>query len=119
MSLIPKLIRSMGSPEANEAEAAAKALLRALPSEGWEVWTKAQAQQPTPQKSKPFDYTKVETATTLYTEGKTSVNMNKVLKAVREMVADVPRDDLVVRYIIARLHALGFKSSATGITFSR
>jgi hypothetical protein len=131
-SRVPALIRSMGSPNDHEALEAAKALLRALPSEGWhfddlarawEAWTKAQA-KPTPQKSKPFDYTKVETAVTLYAQDKTTVTMSKVIRAVTEMVAECrePQVDggmMVCRYIAGRLRTLGFKPSKSGLSYSR
>jgi hypothetical protein len=130
MSNIPALIRMLGSPNDNEALAAARALVRELANNGEhlddlaQAWTKAQAQRAAPQKSKPLDYEKITTATTLYAQDKNKVDINKAIRAVREMVAELrePYNDpqhLIPRHIITRLRALGFKPSRSGITYSR
>src|SRR5262245_47515499 len=112
MSRIPSLIRMLGSSNDNEALGAARALVRELTDNGAHLddlakaWEKAEAQRPPPQETKPFDYSKVETAVTLYAQDKAQVSMNKIIKAVGEMVTDTPSDDLVVRYITARLRTL-------------
>jgi hypothetical protein len=127
---IPALIRMLGSPNDNEALEAARALVREMANNGLhlddlaQAWEKAQARRPTPQKSKSLDYEKITTATTLYAQDKNKVDINKAIRAVREMVAELrePYDDpehLISRYIIARLRALGFKSSSSGLTYSR
>jgi hypothetical protein len=125
---IPALIRMLGSPNDNEALEAARALVRELTNNGAhlddlaQAWTKAQAQRPAPQKSKALDYEKVTTAVTLYAQDKNKVNMNKTLRAVKEMVAELrePHDTrMVAQYVTARLRALGYKRSRSGITYSR
>jgi hypothetical protein len=125
---IPALIRMLGSPNDNEALGAARALVRELSNNGEhlddlaQAWERAQAQRPPAQKSKPLDYTKVETAVTLYAQDKNKVTMNNVILAVKEMVAELhePYDTLMTaRYITARLRALGFKPSRSGSSYSR
>jgi len=123
---ISALIRMLASSNDNEALTAVRALIKELASNGEHlealarVWESAQAQRPT-QPKKPFDYTKIETAVTLYAEGKDTVFMNKTIRAVREMVAGSSETDtrMVSRYITARLRALGFKPSQSGLTYSR
>ena len=85
------------------------------------AWENAEAQRPPTPTTKPFDYSKVETAVTLYAHDKAQVNTNKVIKAVHEMVRDCSDGDqyMVIRYITARLRTLGFQPSRSGHTFSR
>jgi hypothetical protein len=122
---IPSLIRMLGSPNDNEVVQAARALSRELDLEDLaRVWDRAQADRPEVRPERPIDYSKVETAVTLYSQGKTQVSMNKLLRAVRETVAEMrvaaPSDwDEANKYITARLRALGFKPSVSGNTYSR
>jgi hypothetical protein len=128
-SRVPALIRMLGSPNDNEALGAVRALIRELANNGEHLddlvraWESAQGQRPVIPKSKPFDYTKVETAVTLYAQEKNTVTMNEVVKAVKEMVAECrePHVDtmMVDRYIAARLRTLGFKPSKSGYSYSR
>lgn|SRR5215831_10279184 len=126
MSRIPALIRMLSSPNDNEVLQAARALVRELANHNAHLddlaktWEEAEARQLPPHKTKAFDFSKVETAVTLYAQDKTRVTMNKTIRAVKEMIADVPHDhDLINRYIIARLFALGFTPSSSGASFSR
>jgi hypothetical protein len=124
---IPALIRLLGSPNDNEALGAARALVRELANTGAglddlaRAWAETRSQRPPPPpRAKPFDYSRVEAAVTLYTQDKATVTMNKVIKAVHELVRD-PCDDLDTfnRYILARLRALGFERSRSGASYSR
>jgi hypothetical protein len=120
-TLIPKLIRMLGSSSDNEVLTAARALAPHLEDLA-QAWEKAQTERPTPKPVKPFDYSKVETAVTLYAQDKTQLTMNKLIRAIQEMVAELrePYDkDTVNRYIAARLRTLGFKPSSSGLSYSR
>jgi hypothetical protein len=114
----------LGSPNDNEVLAAARALVKEMEGIGGlkalaKLWERqVPLQRPKP-KTKPFDFTKIETAVELFVAGKTQVRIGEVRKAVLQMVAEVrapeeARDTNqlnVVRYIRARLRHLGFKVS--------
>jgi|SRR6516165_3211719 hypothetical protein len=122
-TLIPKLIRMLGpSSSDNEVLMAARALAPHIEDLA-QAWEKTEAERPKTQKSeKPFDYSKVETAVTLYAQNKSQVTINKLIRAIREMVAELrePYDtDMVNRYAIAQLRTLGFKPSTSGLSYSR
>ena len=126
---IPALIRLLGSPNDHEALGAARALVRALAENAADLedlaqaWEQAARQRPPPPRARaPFDMTKVETAVTLYVQGKRQVTVNKVSAAVKDMIAELraPHDTyMVARYITARLRVLGFRPSRSGNTYTR
>jgi hypothetical protein len=128
-SRISRLIHGLALSTDEEVLMAARALVSELARNGASVddlakaWDEHQAQRPAPPpQARPVDYSKVTTAVTLYAKNKTKVNMNKILRAVQEMVHDVPQDGMdmtVTRYIFARLRELGFTPSNSSITWSR
>jgi hypothetical protein len=128
-SRISRLIHALASSVDNEVLMAARALVRELSQNGASVhdlaqaWEEHQARRPAPQQqTKPFDYSKVTTAVTLYCQGKTNVSINKLYRAVEEMVSDLPPDGMeltVTRYMFAQLRELGFSPSRSAKTWSR
>src|SRR5262249_35112150 len=79
------------------------------------------AVQPQARTTKPFDYTKVTTAVTLYAQDKKMVTVNKTIKAVYDLLPELrePDQELFYRYVFAGLRALGFKPSKSGDSYSR
>src|SRR5436190_16099875 len=115
---ISALIRMIGSPNDNEALEAARALVRELANNGAHLddLAKAWEREPRPpaQTSKPFDYTKVTTAVTLYAQDKNHVTINTTIAAVIDMIAELRQPyntEMIDRYLKAQLRALGFKPS--------
>jgi hypothetical protein len=98
MTRIPSLIRMLGSPVDNEVLGAVRALVQELTANNQhlddlaQAWEKTQAQRPAQPKIKPFDYSKIETAVTLYAQDKTKITMNKRIQATRKMVKETPPD---------------------------
>jgi hypothetical protein len=111
----------LGSDNQHEVQQALSALIKmdALSAVA-DVWERHEATQPPKPVAKAFDYTKVEQAVTLYTQDRPKVTMNAVLRAVNEMVPNVPsRDHMVLQYIYGTLRQLGFKASSSGLTWNR
>jgi hypothetical protein len=123
-----KLIRRLDSPEnEHEAASALRMLASELQARGRSFqkladltaqWDQEDATaQP---KAKPFEWSKIESAVTLYTQDKNKITMNKLLRAIKEMVKETPPDMMVeYRYITARLRNLGFHPSQSLLTWTR
>jgi hypothetical protein len=127
--LIAKFIRMTGDPSEHEARQAAGRLISALMANEADrhaladLWDKhcEQAARQRPAKPKPINWPEVEAAVVSYAEGKTTVTVNKTLRAIKDAI----KDDITVlgevgaRYIHSTLTRLGFTRSASGLTYSR
>jgi hypothetical protein len=137
-SLLHKLIRRLDAPENdNEAAIALRALASELQVRGkgfqeladlttqWDAEDRAVR----PPKRKPIDWPEVERAIKTYTEGKTKVTMNKVMRAVYAQVPalnlklDDPSDwgmsVNIAQFFHGCLHRLGFKNRPGRETWER
>jgi DNA repair exonuclease SbcCD ATPase subunit len=119
---LKKLIRRLDSPSDNEAAGALRALARELQARGrgfqelgdlTAQWDQEDAVV-RPPKPKPVDWTEVENTVKTYTEGKTKVTINTVLKAVyahmpKEQQAEFRGQSARVNFIDGYLGRLGFR----------
>jgi hypothetical protein len=125
----------LGSSNDDEVLVAARALVKELASTGEDLNAVAQAwehrqpprpprpSRPSRPKSKPFDFTPIETVVDFFVAGKSEVRLGEVRKAVLHMLAErhgfeEARDrkqlDVITPYIRARLRRLGFQPSSSG-----
>ena len=134
---IAKLIRMLGSSADAEVLTAARNLVSELQADGfdlnalaaaWEIERERQ-RGPRPIVLSPVDWVEVGAAITRYALGKTTVETEAVLRAVRIAVpainADRPEPDRVevnnevVHYVFSTLHRIGFTRGDSWLTFHR
>ena len=133
---IGKFIRMLGSSADAEVLKAARDLASELKADGFDLHTLAAAWEtererqrgPRPTPLSPVDWVEVETAITRYADGKTTMKMSAVLRAVHTAVpaieADRPESERVevnngvILYVISTLRGLGFtpKSLMAGVS---
>jgi hypothetical protein len=124
-----KLLLRLDSPNDNEVLLAAQKLVRELKANGSDLrtlaaaleteWEKQQKAKPAP--PPPIDFSEVEAAIKRYAADRTTVNFNRMWKALKaEMPAlDAYRGAEVPRYMQRCLQHLGFAGSSSGLTWHR
>ena len=134
---IGKFIRMLGSPADAEVLKAARDLVSELKADGFDLHTLAAAWEtererqrgPRPTPLSPVDWVEAEAGITRYADGKTTVKMSAVLRAVRTAVpaikADRPESErvevnnAVVLFVISRMRRLGFTPTPSWLEFHR
>jgi hypothetical protein len=134
---IGKFIRMLGSSADAEVLKAARDLASELKADGFDLHTLAAAWEtererhrgPRPTSLSPVDWVEVETTITRYADGKTTMKMSAVLRAVHTAVPAIeavrPESERVevnngvILYVISTLRRLGFTPSPSWLEFHR
>jgi hypothetical protein len=127
--LISKFIRMTGDDSGNEAQQAAQKLISALRANKddrhtlADLWDKhcEQEARKRPAKPKPINWPEVEAAIIRLADGKATLTMNAVLKAIRAAgsAADAREQETLHRYIFGVMKRLGFTASPSLMSFRR
>jgi hypothetical protein len=124
-----KLVLRLDSPNDNEALLAARKLVRELKAIGSDLrtlaaaleteWEKQQKAKPAP--PPPIDFSEVEAAVKRYAADRTTVNFNRMWRALKAEVPalDVHRGRNVAHYLMGCLRRLGFAGSSSNLTWHR
>ena len=127
-----KLVLRLDSPNDNEVLLAAQKLVRELKANGSDLrtlaaalgteWEKQQKAKPAP--PPPINYSEVEAAVTRYAADRTTVNLNRMWKALKVEVPALNADHrdrgtTVAHHLMGCLSRLGFAGSSSGRTWRR